>query len=256
MDLKRRLAALYVVGEEVSFDDPDGGKPITVWLQKLNTVEKDKVVRKANAQRQAVLTLKKRPQSDGDVKPFVDEVVNNFNERDLMIEFLEAEDINNLRNKKEAEIAASSEWSDESYLEGLVDAWDGQDGEAGLRDVWIHEPDDPEAQRVYNELDRFAKQVEKEMEKPLKRIHDDYLETSDEELSQLLVNKAIEVQADMRWIEVYRRAELVYAVRDPEDHTVRIFDSFEDIGGLQPEVFNDLSAAYRELTVEPAEGKE
>ena len=253
MDLRKKLASLYVVGKEVTFTDADTGEEITVWIQKLSPVQKEAILRRANAKRQSILAIKKRPDSDESVKPFVDDVLNSYDDRDLMIEFLQAEELANTQQKKEAEIAAKSEWNDEGYLEGLQDAWEG---ELNLRDVWLKDQDDPEASRVKDELTRFADQVEEAMAPVRQRIHRDYDDYSDEELVKMLRDKAIEVQADLKWLELYRRGEIQHAVRDPEDHTKLVFESPDDLDVLQAQVLETLFETYKDISVDTNQGKD
>ena len=252
MDLRQKLSSLYVVGKDVEFEDSDGNR-FSVWLQKLSPIQKEAVVRRANARRQAVLAVKRRPQQDESVKPFVDQVLADFSERDLMIEFLEAEDINNEREKREAEIAANDEWSKDGYLDGLLDAWEG---DLNYKDAWIADPNAPEPKRVKEELSRFADEVEKAMETARRRIHRDYEDISDDELVEKLVEKAIDVQADIRWLETFRRGELQMSVRYPDDHNELVFKEYEDLENLQSEVLEALFAAYGEIQVNISEGKE
>lgn len=251
--LKEKLTRLYVVGKEVTFDTElaEGEEPITVWVQKLNPIQKEAVVRRANGKRQSVLTLKKRGIIDDEVQPFINEVTNNFAERDMMIEFLEAEKVNEIRAKAEEELSHLPEWEEEDYLQGLRDSW-----EDSLQRTWLIDNEDPEARRVYDELTRFSEQVEEKIASQRRQIHEDYDDMDDEEIVKRLVDKAIEVQADLRWVEVLRRSEIQYAVRDPEDHTKLIFDAYEDIEELQSETFEALYQAYTDLNVEPREGKD
>lgn len=249
--LRDRLTSLYVVGKEVEFDLDDGDEPVKIWVQKLNPIQKEAVIRQANSKRQSVLALKKRPENDESVKPYIDEIINTFNERELMIEFLEAEDIQNAIAKIEEEVSHRSEWEEDGYLLGLQDAWEG-----GLKETWLVDKDDVEAVRVYEEVKRWADQVEEEMSHIRKQIHRDYDNVPDEELTRQLMMRAIEVQADIKWLEIYRRGEIQYAVREPSDHTTLVFDSYADIENLQPQVFDKIYEEYQKLIVSPVEGKD
>lgn len=246
MSLKKDLLDLYVTGKNVELDNG-----IVVWLQKLNPVQKSTVLRKANSSRQSVLTLKKLSDDHPDVKPYVDEVVNNWEDPQEIIDFLVADEVSDFQAKKEAEVAERDEWSEGGYLEGLKDAW-----EDSMKDRWLENNEDPEARRVYEAIKKFSDEVDAEVEPRREGIREGYLRRDVDELQRLIVDRAVEVQADLKWLEDYKKWQLLYAVRVPEDHAVRVFDDINEIEELQLEVIDRLYSEYNELVVQVGEGKD
>lgn len=244
---KRHLRDLYVRGTVHTIDDGDG-EPESVFLKKLNLNENEEAVRLANAERSSYIAASRDPSSQK-YKDVLAEVYET--DRDILVDYLIAEPLAKHRESVEAEISANPEWEKDNYLQGLHDAWN-----KGLRDKYHLDNEDEEASKVFAELRRFAEEVDTVIEGYSKSLKAEYDGMSDEELNPKATEQLLKNQADMAWVDCYRKAELLFAVRDVDDHKERLFESLADIDELETETFLNLLRAYREMNVEPQEGKD
>lgn len=245
MPKTRRLTDLFVRGKEVTIGDGEGA--ITVWVQKLNPVDQEMALRRANAARARILAKKKDEDSFEYQSTRMDIVGKDADE---LIEFLVADVIQSKSQSFEAELAAEDEWSKDHYLQGLRDSWND-----GLKDAYHMDNDDEEAARVFAELRRFSDEVTKLLQGEAEKLRGDYKDTSDEELENLVFDKMFAATADMAWVHEYRRCEIWLGVRELENHKKRYFESRDEVDHLEQEVLVPLVAAYHEVNVDVTEGK-
>lgn len=245
MAKKRRLGDLYVKGKELTFDDGDG-EPITVWVRKMTPVDHEAAMRGANAARSRVLSARRDPESDEYQSMWVE--AEEF-ERDALIMYLVADERQDRQAVVEAEIGDEEEWSTDEYLQGLTDSW-----EESLSDAYVMDPEDPEALACFNELQRFAAVVNQRLDSADRKVEADLQELSDDALRQKVFVKVVEVRASIAWLTAYRRQEVLLGTREADRHT-RYFQHAQEVAELPLEVFTTLSTIYRELTVDPTEGK-
>jgi predicted nucleic acid-binding Zn-ribbon protein len=244
---RRSLLDLYVRGKAIEIDDGNG-ESVKVWLQKLNPVDHAAAVRAADAARARVLSVKNAKDSDEYMAIYADILAA---EREAMVGILVAIERSRIQPLSDAEKAAEDEWSEDNYLTGLRDAWDG-----GLRDKYLDDPEDPETKRVYDELTRFLAQVKEDVDDKVS-VHEDGLNAmTDAELRQLLFDHNIKVSSDFAWMNEYYRQEMFRSTRDSKNHKDRIFESRSDVDELQIETYQVLHQGLRELNVEPLEGKD
>src|SRR5690606_23136648 len=151
---RKKLTDLYVVGKEITLDDGRGNET-TVWLQKLNPVEHETAIRRANGKRAATLQLKRLDSDHPDRQPFASEISELASSRELMLDLLVADKLTKVMEAREAELAAEDEWAEDDYIQSLRDAW-----EDGLKEKYFSDDRDEESERVLNELKRFNEQLE------------------------------------------------------------------------------------------------
>lgn len=245
---KRRLSDLYVRGEELTLDDGEGD-PVTVWIQKLNPLEQAEAAREADKARSKVLAAKKDP--DSDVWQAAHTEADETTDRDVLVNYLLMEERMKARPAIEAKVAAEDEWSKDNYLEGLRDLWD-----SGLRARHVEDPDDPDANRVFVELNRFDTQVGEELEDRLAPEQRELEELPLAELQSRSAEKAMELRANAVWADEFYRTSLYYAVRDSEERKSRYFESREEIDALAGETYMLLRQKFDEITVDGREGKD
>lgn len=256
---RRRLSDLYQVGKEIIIDDgelvvdeetgeevPD---PIVVYLRKLTLADQEKALRRANAARSASLALRTKPDSDEYRARFAEA---DAMDRDTKIMNLIADDLIKARQSMAAEIAEEedSEWAEDGYLEGLRDAWEDE-----LSRVWAENPEDPEAKRVYEELQRYEAEVVKFLDGQKASLAAQFERTSEDELTKQVVKKLFEMDAESAWYREFKRCQLWLAVRDPDDHKKLYFEDREEVDDLPMEVLTRLNREYEAMTVVTAEGK-
>lgn len=243
---QRRLADLYVIGKEYTVDDGRGG--ITVWLQKMNLTEMELTRRKADAARARVLALRSQPDSD----TYLAAAGDAFESTDVeyLVGQLLLPEAAKRRQVRESEVAFADEWSKDNYLQGLRDAWLDH-----LSDTFVTDPNDPEANRVFDELKRYQAAVDSRMEADLVDEREELMSLEVEELQRRLAEENLKNAADMAWMAEFQRCTVWYGVRTLEKRT-RYFDARSDVDELQKETFLELERALQALAVDPLEGKD
>jgi hypothetical protein len=249
--MARRLADLYVVGKEETFEDPEGD--IVVWVQKLNPIQQEQAFGRAAAERARVLTIKKLAPTDDARLPFEAQADEMTFDRDMMIDLLSAKEIGEAEQSCEAELSEEEEWSTDGYLQGLQEAW-----ENGANVTYLDKGDPAyeESRRVFEELKRFAEQVGKAVDGHKKRIRKDFASTSTEELRKRIVDQLIDSEADLRWLTEYRRSQVWLSVREPSDHRKLYFPNRSDVDDLDINILARLINVYSNLEVDPVSGKD
>lgn len=251
---RRRLTDLYVVGKEVEFDDGvEGEEPIKVWLSKISPLENRDSADTASSVRAKILSLKHSPEADTRLLSVYKEQLEDLGveDRDSMIEFLVSPKVQEAFLSVESRLSEEEPWSKDDYLKSLQNAWND-----GLSEKYAINDEDEDAQRVYKELKRFTDLVVAEVEEEKENLKAEYESESDAELYQLCLERTIDAEADFAWVNEFSRWQIFYAVRDPDDHKQRYFESRDEVDALDAQVLNTLLAEYRELTVDPQEGKD
>lgn len=249
MTKKRRLTDLYIVGKELSIDD-GSDDPIVVWIQKLNPIENEYALREANKSRAALLALKKADDDDPELDVYWSQLEADLASDVNPVDVFVAREEVKIRAAKEDQVAYEDEWSEDNYLQGLKDAWEG-----GLKETYALDNSDPEALRVWNELKRFDALVEEKVQGELRHVRRDYEQADPDWVRREYVNKIIERDADVNWVTTYRRNEIRYAVREPDNHKEYYFADADEVAQLAVEIFKQLVQEYQELIVDPLEGK-
>lgn len=244
---KRRLTDMYrVQSDPIVFDDGDGD-PITVIVRKLNPVDHEGALRNANAARSRTATLKNNPE-DEEYQSQWSQVLEY--DRDDLTRFLLEERRMNRSPILEAELAAEDEWSKEGYLEGLQNSW----MEGGLKERYAENPEDVEAKRVLDELERFASKLDEIVQAEVDNFEDDLDRKDVEDLRKMVFDRLMVSAASLAWLHEYRRSEVFYSTRT-EDGKERYFKHRDEVSELPPEIFNRLSEVYQQVAVSVVEGK-
>ena len=247
MPRTRRLTDLYQIGTDVTVGDDDG-EPVTVWIRKLNDVDHDTAVRRANAARARVLALRSAPDDDGELASVRMEAGELG--REGWVAYLVEDAVARRRPVVEARVGAEPAWSAEDYLQGLRDAW-----VEGLEERWLEDPDDAEAARVLAELARFSEAVEARLAVEADDARRDLEGLDDAELTDRVVERIVAVRADVAWLSEFRRCEIWLGTREADHHRKRHFSGREEVDELAQEVLVRLAVAFQELNVDPTEGK-
>jgi hypothetical protein len=250
--VKRRLSDLFVMGEEVTFDDGDGDG-ISVWVQKLTPAETQLAVEKSRPSKTKIISIKKLPDDHHLKLRYLDELESSGIEDKIdFIKFLIRPKLEEARLSAQERIAAEDEWSKDDYLSGLQEAWNDE-----LQAKWVKSDDDSEeANRVYDELKRYTDQVIKEVESAEQELINELDDLSLEALQKRAVNRLIETHGDNVLIAEFRKQQLYYSVREADSHKTRYFDNIEEIDTLPEVIHTRLLTVYSELAVDSFEGKE
>jgi hypothetical protein len=116
---RRHLRDLYVRGVEYEIND-GAGEPVKVWIQKLNEIDREAVLRRANAAKSRYLL--QADDEEGELFNSMYGSVREFENRDDLITILIGDDILKQRRIIEARLAGDEEtWAKDGYLQGLTD---------------------------------------------------------------------------------------------------------------------------------------
>ena len=262
---KPTLADLYRVGQEATISD--GTNTVKVWIQKMNPVEHQRAITKAGAARARKQAYARDRDSDEFLAARSD--LNDFTSTpDELAEIAFSDEIAAKTIAAQAELEADEEWAKDGYLDGLLEAWEGDvevtDGDTpasrsvGLK-LAYQDPDHDdhdEAVRVFGEIKRFTDQLEKIVAGERARIIADAV-TMDRDA---LIDKAAEVMLERRastaFLEEYQDWEMFLSVRRVDDHHKPYFATRDDIDMLAEETKAALSAEIVKITVEPQQGKD
>lgn len=244
---KRRLTDLYQIGKEITFDD-GSGEPVAVYVRKLNPIDQETAIRKANAARARVYATGRDIESD-EYAELLSQAIEIGTREDLIAYLIQGR-LAEFTEAKEAELAAEEEWAEDSYLEGLREAWEGT-----LQERYLIDKEDSEARHVYEELQRFAGLVTPYLEDEKAALEQLYVDKDLAELRELVADQLVTISADIAWVREYRKCELWLATRDPETKG-RYFESRDEVDQLPAEVHNRLMEEYQSLNVSVPEGKD
>lgn len=247
MPTKRRLEDLYVLGKEETFDDGTGD-PITVWLQKLNPIDTSTALRRAAAARARVQAVRTEPDSDEYMALRLE--MSEIKDALTYITYLMGEPEMRITERSEAMLAAEEEWAKDGYLTGLKDLW-----QESLQTVYAVTPEDPDARRVFAELQRFNDAATLLAEEELAVIRDELEAETDEDLETKVFDRLISYHGNSAWLDEFRRVELWLGVREGDDHKKRYFTQRDEVDVLSGEVLGRLLGSFQLLTVDVTEGK-
>lgn len=251
-----RLSDLYVVGRdfEIVADTPDGKFEIPVYIQKLNPNEHDECMVAANAKRAVILSLKKMHDLEEKPREYMNiqnDLADISFERTTLVDYMSLTAVLKYKMRRQAEVAATDEWSEDNYYRGLVDAWNG-----GLEERLAANENDPEAKRVSAELDRFNDQVEELVAAERTRIVASYFSKSTDELIREATDRVIDDHSDAAWVNEFRANQIYYCTREAANHDERYFQSMKEVRSCDPRITLQLTDFIDSLDVDNLEGKE
>ncbi len=246
-----RLTDLYVVGKHFDVEVEDVKIPL--WVQKMNPAEHQEAVLAANAKRAVWLSLKKQHELEEKTQEYL-AVANEVDEiasvREALIDLLALTQMVSFRIRREAEVAFEEEWAEDNYYNGLVDSWNSE-----LAERYEKNPEDPEAKRVFDEIQRFNVQVESLVEKERMRVVQDLVEKPDHVLYRRAVDTIIDTRADAAWVNEYKFYQLYLSVRDANTKG-RYFSSVSEVKSLDPRIVELLNTFLDDLITDSITGKE
>jgi hypothetical protein len=245
-----------MVGKELSFSDGESDdnneEPIVVWLNKLSPIEQRDAADQATKVRANILAIKNSPNGVAERLNYEDQIYDiGIDSRELQVEFLAAEKVQEAEMSNEERIGAEDEWANDQYLVSLREAWND-----GMFEKWTEDPEDEEAKKIYDELKRFTDEVIAATADDRANIIAEYEHIADDEIFKSVVDKIIESEADYAWMNEFACWQVYYAVRDIDDHKTRYFESRDEVSCLDNRILTEIVREYREMTVEGVEGKD
>lgn len=247
-ETRRALTDLFKRGQVFSIADDK--LAVNVWICKRTKAESEEVLRQANAAKARKRAALNDPSSPdyGDVTEMA-----RGADKGLIVQRLSMEHRTKKQMEVEAEVAGSEEWLKDGLLVGLQESWNN----LGFREKYAADPTDVEAKRVFTELQRFEGIVATR----LQRVVDDFVAEASQWAEETLSGKYADLlrllEMEQEWFAVYKLAIVAVAVREAEDHNVRIFDNPGQVAELlAPETAKALFDAVSALEVTPPEGKD
>lgn len=252
---RRTLADLYKRGKEVEFTSDVPGDVVKVWLRKPSPKESDMISRRANAARATYLKRAKDEQSEEYLALYGQ--LADFSE-ELLVAIATRDDIRKARSRIAAEVSERDEWTNDNYLESLVDRYEGNEDEDGLHAVYLageDHPDYAEAKLVHDELKRFEEEVELLNKSEVESIKRDLLARGWENLLSKATESWMRTQADEAYTEEHYRQLFFLCTREAFEHSKQHFKDLSQIDELDEPVFERLQMEFGNLIVPVTEGK-
>lgn len=251
---RRRLADLYVRGKELKVDD-GSDDPVVVWIQKLNEVERDSILRRANAAKARHLIECDNETSEVFMSTYG--TVRDFLSREKMVELIVSEDVAKARQRLEAQMLADEDgWGKDGKLQGLLDSWTGDDETPGLAAAHAEDENDPEALKVKAELDRYDAELTDRVQGEEAKLAREWEDASIDDVARRATRELLKRQADDSFMKEWSRQQIFYCVRDPDDHHKRYFGTVPEVDDLDDQVRAFLDQQCNALFVGPVEGKD
>lgn len=250
---RRKLTDLYVRGMAAELDDGNGA--VAVWLQKLNPIDRDTAFRRAQAA-QARFMMEADDEDSEQFQSMYAQIRSMARDRESLVALAISDEVSKYRERATSERAFDEEtWAKDGYLQGLMDAWAGDENNQGLAKTLEEDPDDPEAKRVSAEIERFDAEINEMVQVESERLKKDWVDVPDEQLWRKCAHRMLEVNGIQVYNDAYSSQMLFFGVRDPENHAKRVFGSVAEVGDLSEEVRKELLALMSKLTVDSSEGK-
>lgn len=247
----RRLSDLFVIGKEVEFDD-GAGEPIKVWMQKLNPGETQEAVEEARPAKQKIMALKRLDYDDPLKLRYLDELeADGLKDPVDFIRFIQRNKINEAWLSARERIASEDEWSDGDYLIGLQKAWNDE-----MYARWLKDPEDEEAARVFQEIERYSVKVADEATGDENELIYELQDLSLDALKRRAVDSLIEEHSDNVLLSEFKKYQLFYATRLINNHAERYFLEADEIKYLPLPVITKLRNEFEDLNVDGMEGKD
>lgn len=254
MKKRRRLGDLYIRGREFTVDDGTDD-PVTVWIQKMNEIERDSILRRANAAK-ARYTLEAGHQ-EGELFVATLGSIQDYLDRDGMLDVVAAEHLFRLREKIEAQFTEDEEgWGKDNKIKSLLDLWTGTDDEPGLAATHAEDENDPEALRVKGEIEAFNADVERRVDEEKEQVYREWQDMPDAELARLTAKEILKRRADEVFMREWMRQQLFHSVREVDNHHTRYFGVIAEVDDLDDRVREKLERVLNLMVVSNAEGKE
>lgn len=249
--VQKSLLELYQTGKEhVIRSNPDevleeGEEPsgVKVWLKKLSSVEKREAVTYAHRKSAPRQLLQKADRDDEEKAPYYSSIANL--ERDDMLMWIVEKKLGGFEDELAAELAESEDWKDHD-LESLLSVW--VDG--GLRDRFMDgEELSGDDKRVVELLEQFEAEVGVRKQEILNTQRELYVNKSQAEVEDEIVNLLIENDANAIWMEHFYAYRVFLGVRMVDKRKVKVFDSIEVVLGISDELMQELTVGFEELEV-------
>ncbi len=248
---RRRIADLYSNGELVTLGD--GPEAEKVWIRKMTPADNEIAYLKASARRASILAAAQAGE-DGEHSELYEMLKTEVNrlKKDDLAEWLTDAEMVEVSPIIDARLAAEEEWSKDRYLAALRERFSEDDFQTKVEEF----PDDPEVERVLDELTRFQALVTKEEKEARDGIYNDFAVLSLEELREKVMDSMLEVQGNAAWLAEFAKCQIWLCTREGDNHLEKVWPKRQDLEEVQTEVIAQLKEAIDRIHVSDAEGKD
>lgn len=261
MPKRRRLTDLYRVGQLLTFGSDEGEE--RVWVNKPNDTTMESIHRRAQAAKSRFVALAEN--RDCDEYQAALETVRELDDagNELIVTLALAPELLRARARIEAQLEhdPEGEWAKDDKYQSLLDAWNGDPDNPGLKDAYAKDPegetvDGKEAITVLEMLQRFNEQVLDAYNAESARIIEEARKVHGDELMHMATVQMMKNDADDFFIKEFYRQAVFYCVRDPEKRQERYFDDLAEVDDLPNTIKDQLKAIIDEHMVMVTEGKD
>lgn len=245
---RHQLEELWVQGVEVDVS-PDEDGSIKVFARKLGPNSHQVAVRKANAARVRSKNLLSEKEDSEQKMLLMDDVESKT--EDELVEFLAEIEIGNEREKIEQELSEEDEWSEDGYLQSILDSW-----EDGLLQDWLKGEGErsEESENAFNEMKRFSDAVEEKIEVIKERKRGNIRELGLEDMKEKVLQMYLDREAGIVWLQTFHEYQILYGIEDLETKE-KIYDSIEEVREIPIELWTRYLKAFERIKLPPTELK-
>lgn len=264
MSVKSRphLRDLYGEGQEITVKvwHADELQEIPIWLRRPNPIDQQEAQRKGRGARART----KNRLREGDERMALEQEVGDLAKLGVceqLIDFSKAEFEAAAQNDVLYSDAVGDDWSEEgkdlhAVTEGYQARWLeivalNEEHEAEETEL-VKPEEDVELQKLQDVISDFENQIKKRTLELIESETTTLMKLKRSTLNKQLIDKNIEVEADLEFYQEYQLAMLYFSCRDPEDHTASYFQSPREILEYPQMVRTQLTTAYeaQEMGVE------
>lgn len=245
-----RLSDLMQDGDELEVPIGVDDLTLKVWIHKLNKGEHDAVVRAANLSVAGLLAVKKLPRTHPDYQEFYAEIdSSNTSDEDLvgiLATWKTKKRIVAIREK----VMGEEKWSKDGYLQELQEAWI-----ENLEARYAEDPEDVEAKRVLDELDKFGEELSAAIQEQQEAYIEELNEYTPEKIRDFVADMLIDERASDLSLSEYMRLRAYHSVREFDNRSKLYFESVEEYDSCSDAIKAQIDNRIYNLTLSTSELK-
>lgn len=255
IEKRKKLEALFNKGDYVHFSADDQGNPIIresaemakpddlkIWIRPADPLQREMVVREAQAARARVLVASKDSDSSEWIQ--VHAFVSQLSQEGL-IEYVIDLDENDRLSEARRDVLKEKEWEDFNSLRDAMRQYE----EAGSPE------DDPVWKPLLKRDEAFSQQVTTRARELRDNAREAMKLMPRAELEKRAFDKRADQAGTAAFMDAYELWMLYYACRDDDDHNELYFESPQEMRGQPQELQDALSNRLARFVVDAGEAK-
>lgn len=254
IDKRKRLEALFEIGDYVRFNrgpdghpvinpDPPADDDMRIWVGPPSPLQREMAVRNAQASRARAM-LDARDKEDSQDWLAVNGFIRGLSQEALLNYVLDLDESERVQEARR-DVLREDEWDDFNALRDAMRQFE----EAGSP------LDDPEWKALLDRDVEFGRQVSERADELRIAAYEGYSLMPRVEVEKKAIDKRIDQAGSAAFMGTYEQNMLYYACRDDEDHGVLFFETIDEMKSI-PEVIQDALADRLALFItEAAEAK-